>query len=91
MRNFQNENIIFKLNLCTCRLVNAIPIYALKQKSGISIAVLTKPSVCSDYPVPGVLGPDMVPMRASVASVAFRGSDSNHLSKIFPADPVSSS
>ena len=33
-------------------------------------------------PLPGSLGLSMAPITASVASVAFRGSDSNHLSKM---------
>lgn len=36
------------------------------------------------HPLPGVWGLAMAPITASVASVAFRGSDSNHRSRIWP-------
>ncbi len=40
------------------------------------------------YPLPALYGEDIAPIVASVASVAFKGSDSNHLSRIFEAGAV---
>ena len=34
------------------------------------------------HPLPAIFGLSIAPMTASVASVAFKGSDSNHLSKM---------
>ncbi len=53
-----------------------------------------RPSVfccCGTYPLSALYGDVIAPMVASVARVAFNGSDSNHLSRIFDAGAVMNS
>ena len=54
-------------------------------------STLTPTPSLHTHPLPGVLGPAIAPITASVAKVALRGSDSNHLSRILVAGAVISS
>ena len=44
---------------------------------------LCPPAQCHTYLLPGSLGLSIAPITASVARVAFSGSDSNHLSRMY--------
>ena len=57
----------------------------------VGASTLTPTPSPHTHPLPGVLGPAIAPITASVARVALRGSDSNHLSRILVAGAVISS